>query len=178
MKWMVTGGAGYIGSHVAVNDAIDSSDMRGTSLRYFNVAGAARPELKDNSTANLIPMVLESISQGIPPKIFGNDYSTKDGTCIRDYVHVEDIARAHVLAAQILQNKQIALALNIGTGTGYSVLEMMDEILRQTGSDLKPEVMPRRAGDPAVLVADVELAAKEIGFKSKKTLEEMIATSI
>ena len=161
-----------------LNEAIDSNLLVGVSLRYFNVLGSATPELKDRSTANIVPMVLESLSANKAPRIFGDDYTTDDGTCIRDYVHVEDIARAHALAVMKLRTRNLPKAINIGTGTGYSVREIMTEILNQTGSSLEPEVSARRLGDPARLVAKVDLAKKELDFTAQKTLEEMIASSI
>ncbi len=161
-----------------LNEAIESNTLKGVSLRYFNVLGSANSSLKDKSKANIVPLVLDSLSRRQAPKIFGDDYPTKDGTCIRDYVHVEDIARAHILAVIKMKTHQLPKAINIGTGTGYSVREIMNEILRQKGSEFEPIVTERREGDPAVLVAEVDLARKELGFMAKKTLEEMIASSI
>ena len=158
--------------------AINRDILRGVSLRYFNVLGASEKALKDKSKANILPMVLEKLLVNEPPKIFGDDYPTKDGTCIRDYVHVQDIARAHVLAVRQLTLKKIPSAINIGTGIGYSVREVMNEILKQTSSKLEPVVVSRRTGDPAVLVAKVDLAAKELGFRAEKLLSEMISSSI
>ncbi len=162
----------------ALSRAIAGSKILGCSLRYFNVLGSQSTALKDNSTANIVPMVLNALSTDRSPQIFGDDYPTPDGTCIRDYVHVEDIARAHVLAATNLKLKQTPVAMNIGTGSGYSVRAIISEILTQTGSSLQPVVSERRQGDPAILVAKVDLATKELGFTAQKTLEEMIATSI
>ncbi len=162
----------------ALNEAIDSNSLVGVSLRYFNVLGSATPELKDRSAANIVPMVLESLSMNKAPRIFGDDYTTHDGTCIRDYVHVEDIARAHALAVMKLRTSNLPKAINIGTGTGYSVREIMTEILKQSHSLLEPVVAERRQGDPAMLVAKVLLAKDVLGFEAKKTLKEMIATSI
>ena len=161
-----------------LNDAIDTHQIKGVSLRYFNVLGSATHLLKDRSKANIVPMVLESLSRNQPPRIFGSDYSTHDGTCIRDYVHVEDVARAHAAAVTKLKKNQLSRAINIGTGVGYSVREIMTEILNQTNSSLEPEVSARRLGDPATLVAKVDLAKKELDFTAQKTLEEMIASSI
>jgi UDP-glucose 4-epimerase len=162
----------------ALNEAIDSNSLVGVSLRYFNVLGSSTPELKDRSTANIVPMVLESLSTNKAPRIFGDDYTTHDGTCIRDYVHVEDIARAHALAVMKLRTSNLPKAINIGTGTGFSVREIMTEILKQSHSTLEPVVVERRQGDPPMLVAKVRLAKDVLGFEAKKTLEEMIASSI
>ena len=161
-----------------LNMEIHKSKLLGCSLRYFNVIGASAATLKDGSKANIVPMVMDAIERKQPPKIFGNDYPTKDGTCVRDYVHVEDIARAHVAVVKSFAISQIPVALNIGTGIGYSVREVMNEILKQVGSSREPVVVDRRQGDPAMLVANVDLAEEVLGFKTQKTLEEMIASSI
>ena len=157
---------------------VQEGGRRGTSLRYFNVLGSESPLLKDNSKANVVPMVLEALAKGTPPEIFGDDYLTKDGTCIRDYIHVSDIARAHVLAAIKLQMGTLPPAINIGTGHGYSVREIMSEILVQTNSKAGPVVVRRREGDPAVLVARVDLALEAMGFTADRSLGEMISTSV
>jgi UDP-glucose 4-epimerase len=161
-----------------LNEAIDSNSLKGISLRYFNVLGSSTPDLKDRSTANIVPMVLDSLRINKTPRIFGGDYPTHDGTCIRDYVHVEDIARAHVLAVTKLRTNQLPKVINVGTGSGFSVREVITEILRQKKSILEPTVVERRKGDPSILVAKIELAQKVLGFEAKKTLEEMIASSI
>ncbi len=162
----------------ALNEALDSKFLKGVSLRYFNVLGSATPELRDRSTANIVPMVLESLSINKAPTIFGDDYNTHDGTCIRDYVHVEDIARAHALAAIKLRTSSLPKAINIGTGKGFSVREVMTEILKQISSGLEPTVIERRQGDPAILVAKIQLAKTVLGFEAKKTLKEMLTSSI
>lgn len=170
-------GESKIEAERALNSFIDRGVLRGTSLRYFNVAGSSRQSLKDSSQDNLIPKVLLAISRNETPIIFGDDYPTKDGTCIRDYVHVEDVARAHLLAAEKLVNKQIAKAINIGTGTGYSVKEMIDALLQNNGSALVPIIEKRREGDPASLTANVDLAKTEINFSASKTLKDMVSSS-
>lgn len=162
----------------ALSEAMNMGILRGTSLRYFNVIGSASPALKDTSTANIVPMVLAALAKDQSPKIFGDDYPTPDGTCVRDYVHVMDIAQAHVLAAQALILKALPPAINIGTGKGYSVREMMHEILKQKGSSLATETLPRRNGDPSMLVARVDLAAQILGFRAIKGLEDMVASAI
>ena len=161
-----------------IKEYVQRGDLRACSLRFFNVIGSASRAMRDNSNANLVPKVLSAISQNQSPEIFGDDYSTPDGTCVLDYVHVEDVAIGHMLAIEKLMSDQIALAINIGTGHGYSVREMISEILRQTGSSLQPIIRDRRPGDPAFLVSRNELAIQELGFRTKKTLEEMIASSI
>ena len=165
-------------AEVELNNAIDSNVLMGVSLRYFNVLGSASPELKDRSAANIVPMVLNSLSANKAPRIFGDDYSTPDGTCIRDYVHVQDLARAHALAVKKIRINKLPKAINIGTGTGFSVREIMTEILNQMDSSLVPVVVERRQGDPAMLVAKVDLAKDVLGFEAKRTLQEMVASSI
>jgi UDP-glucose 4-epimerase len=157
---------------------ISRGAIRGTSLRYFNVIGSSKPEMQDTSKANIVPMVLGALQKGQNPRIFGADYETPDGTCVRDYVHVVDIARAHLLAAEKVQMHDLPPAINIGTGKGYSVREIMNEILAQKGSLLIPEVHPRRQGDPALLVARVELAQEVLSFRAERGLSEMIASAI
>lgn len=149
------------------------------SLRYFNVAGAARPELGDRGTANIVPVVFQRISQGLPPKIFGADYPTPDGTCVRDYVHVEDVADAHLAAARRLtEDPDASLVLNIGTGQGVSVAEMVDLIREVSGhTELEPEAAPRRPGDPARVVASAEAISKELGWTARHDLRSMVTSA-
>ena len=145
----------------------------GTSLRFFNVVGAAAPSLLDNSVENLVPIVLGKLNKGEAPVIFGTDYPTTDGTCIRDYVDVRDIARAHLAAA----NATTALppTMNIGTGRGASVREIIKLVLDATNkSDTAVIENPRRAGDPAFLCADVTLAKSAMGFECQYSLEASI----
>ncbi|TLS40259.1 UDP-glucose 4-epimerase GalE [Streptomyces montanus] len=148
------------------------------SLRYFNVAGAAAPELADTGVFNLVPMVFEKLTEGAPPRIFGDDYPTPDGTCVRDYIHVVDLAEAHVAAARRLASSPgTDLTLNIGRGEGVSVREMIDRINRITGYDLPPEVTPRRPGDPARVVASADRIATELAWKAKYDVADMITSA-
>ncbi|NBO71966.1 NAD-dependent epimerase/dehydratase family protein, partial [bacterium] len=152
---------------------INTPGNHGTSLRFFNVVGTAAPELIDNSVENLVPIVLGKLKQNHTPEIFGTDYPTPDGTCIRDYVDVRDIARAHLAAADA--TGQLPPALNIGTGRGASVREVIDLVLKAINkSDTQVIESPRRAGDPAFLCADINLAKSSMGFTSKYSLEESI----
>ncbi|PPS67251.1 MULTISPECIES: UDP-glucose 4-epimerase GalE [Streptomyces] len=148
------------------------------SLRYFNVAGAAAPELADTGVYNLVPMVFEKLTQGAPPSVFGDDYPTPDGTCVRDYIHVVDLAEAHVAAARALRSSPgRGLTLNIGRGEGVSVREMIDRINAVTGHDRPPAVMPRRPGDPARVVASADRAATELGWKARLDVQDMITSA-
>lgn len=153
--------------------------MGTVSLRYFNVAGAATPELGDPGVFNLVPMVFERLDAGEPPRIFGADYPTPDGTCIRDYIHVADVAEAHVAAVRRLTDGPDGtdLILNIGRGEGVSVRQMLDVIGEVTGLDTTGEVMPRRAGDPARVVASAERIAQELGWKARFDVREMISSA-
>ncbi|MEW1641366.1 UDP-glucose 4-epimerase GalE [Streptomyces sp. NPDC091219] len=148
------------------------------SLRYFNVAGAAAPELADTGVFNLIPMVFEKLTEDAPPRIFGDDYATPDGTCVRDYIHVVDLAEAHVAAARALQaSPGRSLTLDIGRGEGVSVREMIDRINAVTGHDRPPTVHPRRPGDPARVVASADRITTELGWKAKHDVQDMIASA-
>jgi UDP-glucose 4-epimerase len=152
---------------------INTPGNHGTSLRFFNVVGTAALELLDNSVENLVPIVLGKLNTDKAPEIFGTDYPTTDGTCIRDYVDVRDIARAHLAAADATQ--PLPSALNIGTGRGASVREIIKLVLEATNkTDTQVIESPRRAGDPAFLCADINLAKTSMGFTSKYSLEESI----
>jgi len=148
------------------------------SLRYFNVAGAATPELADTGVFNLVPMVFEKLTEGAAPRVFGDDYATPDGTCVRDYIHVVDLAEAHVAAARRLSAAPgTDLTLNIGRGEGVSVREMIDRINAVTGYDLPPTVTARRPGDPARVVASADRIAAELGWKAKHDVQDMITSA-
>jgi UDP-glucose 4-epimerase len=161
-----------------LNNQIFSERINGASLRYFNVGGSATPDLRDDSTENLIPRVLSRISKGLPPEIYGSQYLTRDGTCERDYVHVSDVAKGHVQALETLFNKKINPAINLGSGAGYSVKEVISEILLQSHSNLVPEILEPRDGDAPKLIANIDLAKEQIGYVPTKTLEEIISSSI
>ncbi|UOB12495.1 UDP-glucose 4-epimerase GalE [Streptomyces sp. HP-A2021] len=148
------------------------------ALRYFNVAGAASPELADVGVFNLVPMVFEKLTQDAPPRVFGDDYPTPDGTCVRDYIHVVDLAEAHVAAARVLRSSPgRSLTLNIGRGEGVSVREMIDRINGVTGYDRPPTVTSRRPGDPARVVASADRAAAELGWKARHDVQDMITSA-
>ncbi|GJF29847.1 UDP-glucose 4-epimerase GalE [Kitasatospora sp. NE20-6] len=149
------------------------------SLRYFNVAGAHSPELADDGVSNLVPMVFRRLTDGLPPLVFGDDYPTPDGTCVRDYIHVEDVASAHVAAVRRLdaEDGPLSLTLNIGRGEGVSVRGMLDAIARITGHGTAPENAPRRPGDPARVVASADLIRKELGWSARYGVDEMIGSA-
>jgi UDP-glucose 4-epimerase len=149
--------------------------LRHTSLRYFNVVGSGDPAVYDTSPHNLFPLVFEALLAGRTPKIFGDDYDTEDGTNVRDYVHVADIAAAHVVAAQRLASgAAIEPAYNLGSQNGLSVRQIMDAMARVTGIDFTPDVAARRPGDPDRIVATGELAARDLDWANRYTVDEMV----
>jgi len=161
----------------AIATAESEHPLRHTSLRYFNVVGSADETVYDVSPHNLFPIVFEALLAGRTPKIFGDDYATEDGTNVRDYVHVGDIAAAHVAAAKRLAGgESIEPAYNLGSGAGLSVKQIMDAVVRVTGVDFTPEIGPRRAGDPDRIVATGELAARDLDWKMRYTVDEMVRT--
>lgn len=147
------------------------------SLRYFNVVGAATPALADTSTTNLVPRVLAVLRAGAPPEVYGTDYPTPDGTCIRDYVDVEDVADAHLQAAALLESRRVCTAYNVGRGQGSSVLEVLDTVRAVTGYDVDHCARARRSGDPARMVGRVDRIAREVGWSARRTLPDMVAAA-
>lgn len=158
-------------------DAEAAYGVRSVCLRYFNVAGAATPELGDPEVLNLIPMVFQRLTAGQAPLVFGDDYPTPDGTCVRDYIHVADIATAHVAAARHLERGGESLRLNIGRGVGSSVREVIEMIGEVTGLDVTPEVVARRAGDPPRTVASADAIAHHLGWQAQHDLREMVESA-
>ncbi|HVT65118.1 MAG TPA: UDP-glucose 4-epimerase GalE [Mycobacteriales bacterium] len=154
-----------------------NSDLRVISLRYFNVAGARSPEFGDPAVLNLIPMALKALTNGEAPKIFGDDYPTPDGTCIRDYVHVADIADAHVAALEHLNNGGGSATYNIGRGEGSSVREVLAMVADITGIRTEPVVVPRRPGDPARIIANVDRIQADLGWTSRYGLQGIIESA-
>jgi UDP-glucose 4-epimerase len=163
-------GASKLAAEGEVNKFLAIPRNHGTSLRFFNVVGTAAPELLDNSVENLVPIVINKLKAGQPPVIYGTDYPTPDGTCIRDYVDVRDIAGAHLAAAD--SSEVLPLAMNVGTGRGGSVREVIKLVCETAGrNDVVASEQDRRAGDPAFLCADVSLIKSAIGFSAKYSLE-------
>ena len=156
--------------------------LKFAALRYFNAAGydgKGRIKGLERNPANLLPIIMEAAS-GIRDRlsIFGNDYPTPDGTCIRDYIHVSDLATGHLKAAEYLIKNRQSLTVNLGTGTGISVQEMADKAKAITRVDFKVEYVDRRPGDPANLVASSDKALKLLGWKAvHSSVENLISTS-
>ena len=151
--------------------------LRFALLRYFNVAGAGAPELADVGAANLIPMVFERIARGERPRLFGDDYPTPDGSCVRDFIHVSDLADAHVAALRHLDDGGENLLLNVGRGEGASVREVLDVVAEVTGLPTEPEVLPRRPGDPARVVASADAIRRELGWQARHDLTSMVRSA-
>ncbi|MFE1438782.1 UDP-glucose 4-epimerase GalE [Streptomyces sp. NPDC058739] len=148
-------------------------------LRYFNVAGAAAPELADTGVFNIVPMVFDRLTRDDAPRIFGADYPTPDGTCVRDYIHVADLAEAHLAAARHLNAAGAPgdLTVNIGRGQGVSVRELVTLIGEVTGDTRAPVVEDRRPGDAPRAVASAARAAKELGWSARYGLTDMVESA-
>lgn len=155
--------------------------MRHINLRYFNACGAAidgsSGEMHDPET-HIIPLAIQSALQNKPFALFGNDYATPDGTCIRDYIHIEDLAQAHILAIKELNETKTSDFYNIGTGHGYSNMEILNMVKKVSGIDFPIEVKPRRIGDPTAIYADNTKAKTELGFTPEYSdLETIVKTA-
>jgi UDP-glucose 4-epimerase len=161
-----------------LRDQATATGLRHTSMRYFNVVGSGSPEVYDTSPHNLFPLVIEALLAGRTPQIFGDDYPTSDGTCVRDYVHVADLALSHVAAAEALAaGTTLERVYNLGSGDGLSVRQVMDAMARVTGIDFEPEIRERRPGDPARIVAAGDLAARDLKWDMRHSVDEMVASA-
>ncbi|MDN5761219.1 MAG: UDP-glucose 4-epimerase GalE [Microlunatus sp.] len=159
-------------------DQAKATGLSHTSLRYFNVVGSGTPELRDTSPHNLFPIVFDQLATDRTPYINGDDYPTADGTCVRDYVHVADLATSHVAAAQALEaGTELEFVYNLGSGEGLSVRQIMEAAARVTGIDFTPQIKPRRPGDPAVIVADGALAACDIDWQMRHSVDDMVRSA-
>jgi UDP-glucose-4-epimerase GalE len=174
----------YGSSKLAFEYALESYarayGLRFVAFRYFNASGADENgkvgEMHDPET-HLIPAVFEAIKGKRPAlQIFGDDYPTPDGTCVRDYIHVSDLAEAHVLGLDCIDTGESA-ALNLGTGQGYSVKEVISTIEKVTGRKVPWRLAQRRPGDPPALIADPSRAEKVLNWKAKRSLEDIVATA-
>ena len=165
-----------VGEWITSNAAVNR-DLSWISLRYFNVAGAGSPDLGDTSVFNLIPMVYRALTTGQRPQVFGDDYPTPDGSCIRDYIHVSDLADAHVAAAARCEGETVGTVYNVGRGQGVSVIEVIDAVSAVLGRDAEAQIAARRPGDPAQLVALVDKIQDELGWTASKDLHDMVASA-
>jgi len=161
-----------------LNDVVAARSLDAISLRYFNVAGAGSPDLGDAMALNLVPMVFERIDLNESPRIFGDDYDTPDGTCVRDYVHVTDLAEAHIAALDALDSGASRHRVyNVGTGVGTSVREIVDVIREVSGAPQQAEVVARRPGDPGKIVGIVDRIAQDLGWKSRFTVRDIVESA-
>lgn len=167
-------GATKLLSEKLISEISRAENLSAISLRYFNVVGSSRPEFGDNSKDNLVPKVFAALAAGEQPEIYGDNYPTPDGTCIRDYIHVEDIAQAHLFALRAVEGNKVDEVYNVGSGSGYSVKEMMNQISKTIGVDLNPRVTDRRDGDTPLLIASTKKINLELGWKPRFNLKEMI----
>jgi len=164
-----------------ISDSQKSWGLNYIALRYFNVAGALNSKLKDNQALNLIPIINKKVNEHQPVEIFGDDYNTPDGTCVRDYIHVVDLANAHILALNFLienNNQMIGEVFNVGTGQGSSVKEVVEVYREVSGSDLEVKISPRRLGDPDQLVANSQKIKDMLGFSPQYNLFDIIKSAI
>lgn len=159
----------------------ETHGLKSVSLRYFNAAGASLDGVigEDWSiTTNLIPLVMKAaLGVSGPVQVFGDDYATPDGTGIRDYIHVEDLARAHVAALDYLDRGGTSTAVNLGTGVGSSVLEILRRTAAESGREVPHDIVARRVGDPAIVYADPSVAGALLGWRAELTLDDIIRSA-
>jgi UDP-glucose-4-epimerase GalE len=166
-------GAGKLAAERLLEEARQAGRLAFTALRYFNACGADGPRGEDHDPeTHLIPLALSAAWDGAALRVFGDDYPTPDGTCVRDYVHVADLSDAHVLALEALP--EVQGAFNLGTGRGDSVSRVLDAVSRITGRELRREMVERRAGDPPALVASGRRAAAGLGWRPRRGLDDAV----
>ena len=171
------GNTKLVGEWMLRDLATAKPDLRWAALRYFNVAGAATPELADRSVANLVPMTFAALSAGRRPQLFGDDYDTRDGSCVRDYIDVVDLADAHAAAARRLDEGPLGEVYNVGRGEGVTVKEVFAVVREVTGIDFEVEVVGRRAGDAAAYFAEPSKIEEHLGWRAKRGLADMVASA-
>jgi UDP-glucose 4-epimerase len=161
-----------------LRDVAAAEGLGWLALRYFNVAGAVTPGLGDDGASNLIPKAFAALDAGSPPAVYGDDYPTPDGTCVRDFVHVQDVAEAHVAAVARLEADPVTTAVyNVGRGTGSSVAQVLAAIAAVTGRATPPQVVGRRPGDPACVVASAAAIRQDLRWSAQRDLSEMVETA-
>lgn len=155
-----------------------AAGLQHVSLRYFNVVGSGTDDVYDTSPHNLFPLVIEALVEGRTPRINGTDYPTPDGTCVRDYVHVADLATSHVAAARAMaEGRELRPVYNLGSGDGLSVRQIMDAMQRGTGHRFEPVIGERRPGDPARIVANGDAAARDLDWRMRHTIDDMVTSA-
>jgi UDP-glucose 4-epimerase len=157
-----------------LRDVATATGLRWVALRYFNVAGAGAPELADRSVNNLVPMVFQRLTDGENPQLFGDDYPTRDGSCVRDYIHVVDLAEAHAAAARRLDDGPLGEVYNVGRGEGVTVKEVLATVREVTGVDFAVDVVARRAGDAPSYFADATKIREQLGWTARLDLRDMV----
>lgn len=160
-----------------LRDLATARPLRWAALRYFNVAGAGAPELADRSVNNLVPMALQALSAGRNPQLFGDDYPTRDGSCVRDYIHVVDLSEAHAAAARRLDEADVGEVYNVGRGEGVTVKEVFDAVRKVTGNDFTVDVVGRRAGDAPAYFADATKIGEQLGWHAQRGLDDMVRSA-
>jgi UDP-glucose 4-epimerase len=168
-------GRSKLAAELLIRDCAGAYGITHTSLRYFNVIGTRLAGVVDLSPHNIVPAVNSSLLAGKPPRINGDDYATPDGTCVRDYVDVGELADAHLVAAQrILAGQHVEPVYNLGSDSGASVKQIVDTAVDVSGVAITPIMGPRRAGDPASIVAKSELAERDLGWTASASLADMV----
>lgn len=167
-------------SELALENAATAWGLQAVSLRYFNVAGAMNSALADTTTSNLMPAIRKRITQGGTLQIFGSDYDTLDGTCVRDYIHILDLVEAHLVALHHLgcQNKSSFEAFNVGTGSGSSVFDIVKAFRGLPDVDLEYEYVPRRPGDPGALTANVDKIDRQLSWKAHYNTQNIVESVV
>ena len=164
-----------------LEDYDNAYGLKSVILRYFNASGSDPEGLIGEShvpETHLIPLILQAASgKRESIRIFGDDYNTKDGTCIRDFVHVYDLAEAHILGMEKMLKEKRSLNYNLGSGEGYTVKEVIDKVKEVTGKEFKVEIVDKRTGDPGILVADSKKAKKELGWSPRYSLADIIESA-
>jgi len=171
-------GATKLACEALIESVASAGTLNAASLRYFNVAGATRPELADRTIVNLVAIVIDQLARGLRPTVFGADYDTPDGSCVRDYIHVADVAHAHVAVLDWLQNARGYRALNIGTGEGTSVLDIVSRIAMAMKADIEPIIGERRQGDPSNVVASVDAIKELTGWAAQHDLTSIVESAV
>ena len=157
-----------------LRDVATATGLRWIALRYFNVAGAGATELADRSVNNLVPMVFQRLTDGANPQLFGDDYPTRDGSCVRDYIHVVDLAEAHAAAAKRLDDGPVGEVYNVGRGEGVTVKEVLTTMREVTGVDFAVDVVARRPGDAPSYFADATKIREQLGWTARLDLRDMV----
>ncbi len=160
-----------------LRDLAAAQPLRWAALRYFNVAGTGSAELADRSVSNLVPLALGAVAAGKNPQLFGDDYPTRDGSCIRDYIHVVDLAEAHAMAARRLDESDLGEVYNVGRGEGITVKEVLETVREVTGVDFTIETVGRRPGDAPSYFADASKIREQLGWQARLDLRAMVSSA-